>query len=156
LRPDDVDRLRLRAVHACTSRCTRQETARPDPDDCTVTESPACAGFSWPGLAGADRVFPPRQGGGRWFEPSIVHPGGRRGFGGWRQRRALPWQASGQPDAALTGSCTACARVHARSPHSSTTGSPLRRAARRSPPRLRRGRGGPCGPGRALDLRWFT
>jgi hypothetical protein len=35
----------------------------------------------WPHLSTRDRAFPPRQGGGRWFEPSIVHSGSYRGFG---------------------------------------------------------------------------
>src|ERR1035437_10106306 len=46
-------------------------------------------GFSWPILSSLDRAFPPRQGGGRWFEPSIVHFGSCRGFGWWDWSGAL-------------------------------------------------------------------
>jgi hypothetical protein len=46
-------------------------------------EYAAFRGFPWPPLACVDRAVPSRQGGGRWFEPSIAHQVLCRGFVGW-------------------------------------------------------------------------
>src|SRR5205814_9660404 len=59
---------------------------RADPAGGGETRAVAAVGadslVSFRAISSAGRA-PPRQGGGRWFEPSIVHRGGCGGFGRW-------------------------------------------------------------------------
>ena len=61
-----INRLRLRTIHACKIRCAKQESLPQSP----TTER---LRLFRPLLTWHDQPGQPRQGGGRWFEPSIVH-----------------------------------------------------------------------------------